>query len=118
VEDCSRARHADPLRMPALFSSLRSRFVRQRELDRVVEHQCAVIRRPPVSGRSSTGPSADTSTRSLAVSLQPFAWEALELESVRLGVSEGELAAYAIAYYLADLDSGRVARDLPPSAAH
>jgi hypothetical protein len=70
-----------------------------------------------VSGRSPTGQSAEAPTRSLAVSLQPFAWEALALESGRLGVSEEELVAYAIAYYLADLDSGRVARELPPRAA-
>ena len=69
-----------------------------------------------MSGRSPAGQSAEERTRSLAVSLRPFAWEALELESARLGTSEEELVAYAVAYYLADLDSGRVARELPPRA--
>ncbi|MHB8235303.1 MAG: hypothetical protein ACYDHT_11685 [Solirubrobacteraceae bacterium] len=46
-----------------------------------------------------------------------FGWEALEQECVRLGVSEEELVRFAIAYYLADVDSGRVARDIPEGLA-
>lgn len=51
--------------------------------------------------------------RELAVPLDGFAWEAVQHESARLGVSEEELVAYAVVYYLADLDSGRVARRIP-----
>ena len=42
-----------------------------------------------------------------------FVWECLVEESDRIGVSIEELAAFAIAYYMADLDSGRTARRLP-----
>jgi hypothetical protein len=48
--------------------------------------------------------------RSVTVSLEGFAWEALAEESARLGVPVQELVAYAVTYYLADVDSGRVAR--------
>ena len=48
--------------------------------------------------------------RSLALSMDDFAWEAIEHESAHLGVSEEELVAYAVLYYLADVDSGRIAR--------
>jgi hypothetical protein len=46
----------------------------------------------------------------LALTLDAFAWEALLQESAALGVPVDELAVFAILYYLADLDSGRVAR--------
>jgi hypothetical protein len=46
----------------------------------------------------------------MSLRLDEFAWEAIEHESTRLGVSEEELVAFAIMYYLADLDSGRIAR--------
>jgi hypothetical protein len=39
-----------------------------------------------------------------------FAWETVEEESARLGVSVEELVAFSVLYYLADVDSGRVAR--------
>jgi hypothetical protein len=51
--------------------------------------------------------------RSISLRLDEFAWEAIEHESTRLGVSEEELVAFAIMYYLADLDSGRIARRIP-----
>ena len=63
--------------------------------------------------RSPEGPQS-AETRQLALSLQGFAWEALEAECTRLGISAEELVGHAIAYYLADLDSGRIARELPP----
>lgn len=46
----------------------------------------------------------------LVVRLRGFAREAIEQESARLGVSVEELAAFALNYYLADVDSGRIAR--------
>lgn len=52
--------------------------------------------------------------RKLTIGLEPFAWEALEQEAARLGVSIEELASYGVLYYLADGDSGRIARRLPP----
>lgn len=42
-----------------------------------------------------------------------FAQEALAQESARLGVSAEELASFSVLYYLADLDSGRIARQMP-----
>lgn len=41
------------------------------------------------------------------------AGDALASESERLGVSIEELATFSVLYYLADLDSGRIARSLP-----
>ncbi len=43
-------------------------------------------------------------------------WEALADECITLGVTEDELVSFAVLYYLADRDSGRVARGLPPSS--
>jgi hypothetical protein len=53
--------------------------------------------------------------RKLALQLDEFAWEAIQHESTRLGVSEEELIGFAIVYYLADIDSGRIARRIPGS---
>ncbi len=53
--------------------------------------------------------------RRLTIGLAPFAWEALEEEAAKQGVSTAELASFAVLYYLADGDSGRIARRLPES---
>lgn len=52
-----------------------------------------------------------------AVELQfeGFAREALEQEARRLGVSPEEVVTFAVLYYLADLDSGRIAREISTS---
>jgi len=42
-----------------------------------------------------------------------FAYRTIEEESVRMGVSVEELSIFAVLYYLADLDSGRIARRIP-----
>lgn len=55
----------------------------------------------------------DRGEQLLTLRLDEFAWKATEEESTRLGVSARELATFALLYYLADLDSGRVARDIP-----
>jgi hypothetical protein len=47
--------------------------------------------------------------------LDGFAREALEAESARLGVPAEEVMTFAVLYYLADLDSGRIARDISAS---
>lgn len=57
----------------------------------------------------------DGGGRRVAVRLEGFAWEALEDESVRQGVSMEDLAAFAVLYYLADLDSGRISRQISRS---
>lgn len=51
--------------------------------------------------------------RRLTIGLDAFAWEALEQEAAKLNVSIAELASFAVLYYLADGDSGRIARRLP-----
>lgn len=49
----------------------------------------------------------------LELPLDPFLARALRQECERLSVSAKQLVEFAIAYYLADLDSGRVARRIP-----
>lgn len=53
--------------------------------------------------------------RSLSLPMDVFAWEAIEEESARLGVSVEEFVAFSVLYYLADVDSGRVARRIAMS---
>ncbi len=50
----------------------------------------------------------------LELRLDTFAMQALREECDRLSISPQQLAEFAIAYYLADLDSGRIARRIPP----
>lgn len=47
------------------------------------------------------------------VRVEGFAHDALIEESSQLGVPADELAVFAILYYLADLDSDRIARRIP-----
>jgi hypothetical protein len=51
--------------------------------------------------------------RSLQVHLSGFALQALEEESARLEVTIEELVGFSVLYYIADADSGRIARRLP-----
>ncbi|MEA2335884.1 MAG: hypothetical protein QOG40_2374 [Solirubrobacteraceae bacterium] len=51
--------------------------------------------------------------RGLQLRLDRFAWRAIGEECSRLGISAEELSEFAVLYYLADLDSGRIARQLP-----
>lgn len=66
--------------------------------------------------RSSDGPTRPDARapRELTLHLDAFAREALEAEATRLGVSAEELARFAVLYYLADGDSGRISRQPPP----
>lgn len=52
-------------------------------------------------------------TRELKLQLDAFTHEALEQEAARLGLSVEELARFAVLYYLADRDSGRISRRPP-----
>lgn len=56
-------------------------------------------------------------SHTIMVRLDEFGLDALIEESDRLGVSSEELASFSVLYYLADLDSGRIARRLPPRPA-
>ena len=50
---------------------------------------------------------------SVTLRLDEFAYRTIEEESVKMGVSVEELTIFAVLYYLADLDSGRIARRIP-----
>lgn len=49
-------------------------------------------------------------SRSVTLRLGGFAWEAIDDEAARAGSSTEELIAFSVLYYLADVDSGRIAR--------
>jgi hypothetical protein len=51
----------------------------------------------------------------VTVQLEGFAAEAIDEEAGRLGVSVDELVSFSVLYYLADVDSGRIARKIIPS---
>jgi hypothetical protein len=51
-----------------------------------------------------------TPSLSLTLRLEGFVSQAVLDESARMGVSGEELASFSILYYLADVDSGRIAR--------
>jgi hypothetical protein len=48
--------------------------------------------------------------RRLTLTLSGFAWEAMERESASMDVPIEELINFAVMYYIADADSGRIAR--------
>jgi hypothetical protein len=53
--------------------------------------------------------------RRVALTLEGFAAEAIDEEADRLGVSVDELVSFSVLYYLADIDSGRIARRITAS---
>jgi hypothetical protein len=68
-----------------------------------------------VSESKATGRVSAPGERTLKLNLDGFAWEALEQERLRLGVSLEELVSFSVLYYLADSDSGRLARRITAS---
>ena len=68
-----------------------------------------------VSGLDAGHPQGSSSERNLTLRLDGFAWEAITEESARLGVSVEDLISFSVLYYLADADSGRLARDAAAS---
>jgi hypothetical protein len=70
----------------------------------------------PTPGRSQPADRErdDRGSRRLSLDLDAFAWEALVEQSDELGVSMEELASFSVLYYIADLDSRRIARRIPP----
>ncbi len=59
------------------------------------------------------GESKRHASRELRVELDAFTHEVVEQEAARLETSAEEFVRFATLYYLADLDSGRIARHLP-----
>lgn len=51
----------------------------------------------------------------VAVQLDGFVAEAVDEEATRLGISAEELVSFSVLYYLADADSGRIARQIAKS---
>jgi hypothetical protein len=51
----------------------------------------------------------------MSLRLDEFAWASIEGESARLGVSVEEFVTFSVLYYLADVDSGRIARRISAS---
>ena len=49
--------------------------------------------------------------RDLRLNLGGFAWEAIRDAAADEGVTVEELVTFSVLYYLADCDSGRIARD-------
>jgi hypothetical protein len=69
-----------------------------------------------VNGSPAGGGRQDVrAERSLTLRLGGFAWEAIEEQSGGMGVSVEDFIAFAVLYYLADIDSGRVARQISRS---
>jgi hypothetical protein len=50
--------------------------------------------------------------RSVTLRMDGFAWEAIEKQCDSLGVSVEDFMVFSALYYLADIDSGRVARQI------
>jgi hypothetical protein len=48
----------------------------------------------------------------VTLALDGFARESIEEEATRLSVAVEELVSFAVLYYLADVDSGRIARQV------
>jgi len=77
-----------------------------------------VVRQGPIVSRQSAQHIPHGQPRELILHVDGFAHEALIEESSRLGVPADELAVFAILYYLADLDSNRIARRIPTTPQH
>lgn len=70
-----------------------------------------------MKGASTDGHSDGPARLDLELDLEAFTWRALEQEADRMGLSVEELVRFSVAYYLADCDSGRIARQLPARGA-
>jgi hypothetical protein len=66
--------------------------------------------------RPRSGEAQDEHTeRSVTLTLEGFAWETLDEEAAREGITADELITFSVLYYLADVDSGRIARRITRS---
>jgi hypothetical protein len=63
-----------------------------------------------VSERPTTDSRDAGIERAVSLSLDGYAWEALQAEAGAEGVTVEELVTFSVLYYLADIDSGRLAR--------
>jgi hypothetical protein len=66
---------------------------------------------------SPPDPRADAAApHNITLQLDEFAWSALIEEADAMGIAVEELGTFALLYYLADRDSGRIARRTPAQA--
>ena len=78
--------------------------------------ECASIRSDSnVSPAGPPKPSASSGEPRLTTELDGFAWDAINEEAARIGVTVEELVTFSVLYYLADVDSGRTARRISMS---
>lgn len=63
-----------------------------------------------ILNREAGSPAGAECSERVALELDHFAGQALADEARRLGATIEQLAKFAVLYYLADLDSGRIAR--------
>jgi len=68
-----------------------------------------------VDSRHTEDPRGTREQRDLTLRLDRFARETIDEEAARLGVPVEELIAFSVLYYLADVNSGRIARAIPKS---
>jgi|HubBroStandDraft_4_1064222.scaffolds.fasta_scaffold57554_2 hypothetical protein len=74
-----------------------------------VEEGCVIIAsRLAVNG-------SHQEVRRVALQLDGFTAEAIDEEAARLGIAVDELVSFSALYYLADADSGRIARQIATS---
>lgn len=59
----------------------------------------------------------ERAAREVKLDLGTLAWQALDEEAGNTGMSIEELVGFSILYYLADRDSGRIARRVPSAPA-
>jgi len=53
--------------------------------------------------------------RKVTLTLEGYAWETLDEEAEREGITTDELITFSVLYYLADIDSGRISRRITRS---
>lgn len=68
-----------------------------------------------MSRSGARGHEGSPAERDLTLRLESFAWESIEEASARLNVSVEDFVSFAVLYYLADIDSGRIARRITRS---
>jgi hypothetical protein len=70
---------------------------------------------PSVSPPRSSEAQGEHTDRRITVTLEGFAWETLDEEAAREGITTEELITFSVLYYLADIDSGRISRRISRS---
>jgi hypothetical protein len=68
-----------------------------------------------MSPSRSGGAQRERTDRSLTLTLEGFAWDTLDEEAAREGITTEELITFSVLYYLADVDSGRISRRITRS---